>query len=298
LAAEPQFQIEAVITQPDRPRGRGGQMTSSPVKEAALAADLHVYQPEKIRSDSAHAFFRQVQPDVVVIIAYGQIIPESLIVIPRLGWINLHGSLLPKYRGAAPIQWAIVNDEMRTGVTTMQIDRGLDTGPVLLKAETEIGADETAPELAGRLAEIGAELMVGTLHRLAAGEIVAAPQDGSGATFAPTLKKEDGRINWGLTATQIYNRIRGLMPWPGAFTMFRGLSCQIEGRPGQLAGSGPGAGELPGAIHITAGGELLVSCGEGTRLRVARVQVQGRKLVAAREFWHGARIQAGERFGN
>jgi len=295
LIAEPEFQIEAVITQPDRPRGRGGQMFSSPLKDAALAAGLHVYQPEKIRSDSAHDFFSKVQPDVVVIIAYGQIIPESLIVIPRLGWINLHGSLLPKYRGAAPIQWAIVNGETRTGVTTMQIDRGLDTGALLLQSETEIGAGETAPELAGRLAEAGAELMADTLRRLAAGEIAAKPQDGSQATFAPILKKEDGRIDWNQTADQIYNRIRGLDPWPGAFTWFRGQTCHIEGVPSELAVP---AAAPAGTIHIAGAGEILVKCGEGGALRVERVQLQGRKRVTSRDFLNGARIQAGERFEN
>jgi methionyl-tRNA formyltransferase len=295
LIAEPEFQIEAVITQPDRPRGRGGEIFSSPVKDAALAAGLHVYQPEKIRSDSAHDFFRKVQPDVVAIIAYGQIIPESLIVIPRLGWINLHGSLLPKYRGAAPIQWAIVNGETRTGVTTMQIDRGLDTGAVLLQSEVEIGADETAPELAGRLAEVGGGLIFDTLHKLAAGEIAGTPQDGTQATFAPMLKKENGRIDWTQTVDQIYNRIRGLDPWPGAFTVFRGQTCHIEGVPSDLAVP---AGTPAGTIHIAGAGEIIVKCGAGSALRVERVQLQGRKRVTSRDFLNGARIQPGERFEN
>lgn len=295
LIAEPGFQIEAVITQPDRPRGRGGQIYRSPVKDAALAAGLHVYQPEKIRSDSAHDFFRKVQPDVVVIIAYGQIIPESLIAIPRLGWINVHGSLLPKYRGAAPIQWAIVNGETRTGVTTMRIDRGLDTGALLLQAGVEIGADETAPDLAARLAEAGATLIVDTLRRLAAGEIAATPQDGSQATFAPILKKEDGRIDWTQSADQVYNRIRGLDPWPGAFTMFRGQTCHIEGVPSDLAVP---AAATSGTMHIAGAGEFVVKCGGGGALRVERVQLQGRKRVTAHDFLNGARIQPGERFEN
>jgi methionyl-tRNA formyltransferase len=292
LIAQPAFQIEAVITQPDRPRGRGEQMFSSPVKDAALAAGLHVYQPEKIRSDSAHDFFRQLQPDAVAIIAYGQIIPESLIAIPRLGWINLHGSLLPKYRGAAPIQWAIVNGETRTGVTTMQIDRGLDTGALLLQTEMDIGADETAPELAGRLADLGAGLMVDTLRKLAAGEIAGTPQDGSQATFAPMLKKEDGRIDWMRNVDQIYNRIRGLDPWPGAFTVFRGQTCHIGGVPSDLAVP---AAVPAGTIHIAGAGEIVVKCGEGT-LRVEHVQLQGRKRVTSRDFLNGARLQPGDRF--
>jgi methionyl-tRNA formyltransferase len=295
LIAEPEFRIEAVITQPDRPRGRGGEVFSSPVKDAAIAAGLHVYQPEKIRSDSAHDFFRKVLPDVVVIIAYGQIIPESLIEIPRLGWINVHASLLPKYRGAAPIQWAIVNGETRTGVTTMQIDRGLDTGALLLQSELDIGAGETAPELAVRLAEAGGALIVETLRKLAADEIAGKPQDGSQATFAPILKKEDGRIDWTQSADQIYNRIRGLDPWPGAFTWFRGQTCHIEGVPSELAVP---AAAPPGTIHIAGAGEILVKCGGGGALQVERVQLQGRKRVTPRDFLNGARIQPGDRFEN
>ena len=186
----------------------------------------------------------------VVIIAYGQIIPRALIDIPRLGWINLHGSLLPKYRGAAPINWAIVNGETRTGLTTMQIDAGLDTGPMLLKYETAIGADETAPELTARLAEAGAPLMVETLRRLDRGEITPTPQDNSQATLAPPLKKEDGRIDWSLSARKTYNRIRGLQPWPGAFTTFRGKKCQIWGKPLKPIGVGgmPGIFCRPGKM--------------------------------------------------
>ncbi len=175
LIAQPDFQIAGVITQPDRPRGRGSEISVSPVKKVALEAGLPVYQPERIKEEAAQEYFRNVAPDVVVIIAYGQIIPARLIAIPRLGWINLHGSLLPKYRGAAPIHWAIANGETRTGLTTMQIDAGLDTGPMLLKYETEIGPDETSPELYARLAEAGAPLMVETLRGIASGALVPDP---------------------------------------------------------------------------------------------------------------------------
>lgn len=293
LIAQPGFQVEGVITQPDRPRGRGQQMASSPVKDAALEAGISVYQPEKMRSESAHDYFKHIAPDVVVIIAYGQIIPASLIAIPRLGWINLHASLLPKYRGAAPINWAIVNGEKRTGVTTMQIDAGLDTGPMLLRQETEVGADETAPELTARLAEIGAPLVAETLQKLQRGEIVPAGQDNSKATHAPPLKKEEGRINWGAPAEQIYNRIRGLQPWPGAFTTFRGKTCQIWGKPlHQVA-----AGELPGIILPMREDGLSVICGGACVLRVDQVQLEGRKRVTGQEFAIGARIVPGEKFG-
>ncbi len=292
LIARPEFKIEGVVTQPDRPRGRGGEISAGPVKAEALAAGIPVYQPAKIRSDEAFEYFARVAPDVVVIIAYGQIIPARLIAMPRLGWINLHGSLLPKYRGAAPIHWAIANGETRTGLTTMSIDAGLDTGPMLLKWETAIGADETAPELYTRMAEAGGPLMVSTLRGLAAGAITPVAQDGTLATLAPPLKKEDGRIDWSLPARVIYNRMRGFQPWPGAFTLFRGKSCAIWGRPATDE-----FGEVPGAIRVS-GDELIVACGSGSALLVELVQMEGRKRVAAREFVNGARIVEGERFGS
>lgn len=295
LIAQHDFQIEAVVTQPDRPRGRGHEVSSSPVKDAALEAGIAVYQPEKIKSESAQNFFKRVAPDAVVIIAYGQIISQTLLDIPRLGWINLHGSLLPKYRGAAPINWAIVNGETRSGVTSMQVNAGLDTGPILLKYETEIGPDETAPQLAARLAEAGAPLIVETLRELDRGELTPEPQDDSRATLAPLLKKEDGRIDWSQPAQTIYNRIRGLQPWPGTFTTFRGKNCHIWGKPAVDAiETLPPA--PPGAI-IASAGELTVACGANTDLRVEFTQLEGRNRVTAREFASGARIAPTDRFG-
>jgi methionyl-tRNA formyltransferase len=293
LIAEPGFEIAGVVTQPDRPSGRGQEIHRSPVKDAAVAAGIPVYQPEKIKSDEAYEYFKRFAPDAVVIIAYGQIISQRLINIPRLGWINAHGSLLPQYRGAAPIHWAIVNGEMRTGLTTMLIDAGLDTGPILLKYETEIGADETAPALTTRLAEAGAPLIVGTLQKLDRGEIAPTPQDNSRATIAPILKKDDGRIDWSLSAHKIYNRIRGLQPWPGAFTTFRGKNCQIWGKPLKPISTG-GA---PGVVLPTQEDGLLVICGGGTVLRVEQIQLEGRNRVTDSGFMNGARIVPGERFG-
>jgi methionyl-tRNA formyltransferase len=293
LIAQPDFHIEAIVTQPDRPRGRGQEMGSSPVKDAAAAAGLPVYQPERIKSEEAYDYFKRLAPDAVVIIAYGQIISQRLIDIPRLGWVNLHASLLPKYRGAAPINWAIVNGETNTGVTTMRIDAGLDTGPVLLKHATEIGLDETAPELAARLAEAGAPLIAETLRKLDRGEITPMAQNNSQATFAPILKKDDGRIDWSLSAYKIYNRIRGLQPWPGAFTTFRGKTCQIWGKPLKPIS----AGGMPGVILPTREDGLLVICGSGTVLRVEQVQLEGRSRVTDGEFMNGARIVPGESFG-
>jgi methionyl-tRNA formyltransferase len=290
LLADSYFQVAGVVTQPDRPRGRGKKTASSPVKDAALEAGVPVYQPEKIKSESSLDYFKRLAPDVVVIIAYGQIIPAALIAIPRLGWINLHGSLLPKYRGAAPINWAIVNGEKVTGLTTMQIDAGLDTGPMLLKYQTGIGSDETAPELYAQLAEAGAPLMVETLKKLDRGEITPTPQDSSQATLAPPLKKEDGRIDWFLPAPKIYNRIRGLQPWPGAFTTFRGATCRIWGKPLKPVA----AGGTPGIILPTQEDGLLVICGGATVLRVEHIQIEGRNRVTDREFMNGARIAPGE----
>jgi methionyl-tRNA formyltransferase len=296
LAGSSEFSVEAVITQPDRPRGRGGEVSAPAVKDAALALGLHVYQPEKIKSDSAEEFLKRVAPDAVVIIAYGQIVPARLLTIPRLGWLNVHASLLPKYRGAAPIQWAIANGESMTGVTTMQIDAGMDTGPTLLRREAEIGPDETAPGLAARLSAIGAELIEETLLRFDRGEISPAPQDSTNATHAPILKKEDGRIDWSRPAQRIYDRMRGFAPWPGAYTTFRGLVCQIWGRP-ERGDAAPGAGAGGSAGQITvAGKEIRVTCGELTLLVLESVQMQGRKKLSAREFANGARITPGEQF--
>ena len=291
LAAQPDFQIVGVVTQPDRPRGRGQATASPPVKDAAVAAGLAVYQPQKIKSDEALEYFKRVAPDVVAIIAYGQIIPQHLIEIPRLGWINLHGSLLPKYRGAAPVHRAILNGETRTGLTTMRIDAGLDTGPMLLKYESEIGPDETAPELYARLAEAGAPLLAETLRGIERGTLTPAPQDNSQATFAPPLKKEEGRIDWSLPAQRIYNRIRGLQPWPGTFTSFRGKNCAIWGRPADLAPSQ----QPPGAIALR-GDNVIVACGEGSALRIEFVQLEGRKRITGREFANGARLAPDDRF--
>ena len=293
LAASPEFSVEAVITQPDRPRGRGGHVTGSPVKDAALELGLHVYQPESIKSESAQEFLKRVAPDAVVIIAYGQIVPARLLTIPRLGWINLHGSLLPAYRGAAPIHWAIANGETVTGLTAMQIDAGMDTGPTLLRREVEIGPDETTPELAARMSAMGAELIAESLVRFNRGEITPAPQDGKNATYAPILKKEDGRIDWSRPAQQIYNRMRGFTPWPGAYTTFRGQTCHLWGRPGS-----PGAVGAEATIGqiISESKEIHVVCGEATRLRVESVQVEGRKKLTVREFANGARTAPGDRF--
>jgi methionyl-tRNA formyltransferase len=293
LAERPEFSVEAVITQPDRPRGRGQHVSSSPVKEAALEIGLHVYQPETIKSESAQEFLKRVAPDAVVIIAYGQIIPARLLTIPRLGWLNLHASLLPRYRGAAPIHWAIANGETITGLTTMQIDAGMDTGPTLLRREVEIGPDETAPELAARMSALGADLIAESLLRFDRGDISPAPQDEKSASYAPILKKEDGRIDWARPARQIYNRMRGFAPWPGSYSTFRGQTCHLWGRPeiGGMTGVHNTSGEI-----LLSTKEINVACGEGTCLRLESIQVEGRKKISAREFANGARFAPKDHF--
>jgi len=292
LLEQRDFEIVGVFTQPDRPRGRGQELSYSPVKEIALAENIAVFQPVKVRAPEVEQQLRKLTPEMIVIIAYGQIIPGRLLGIPKHGWINLHASLLPKYRGAAPINWAIVNGETRTGLTTMRIDAGMDTGEMLLQEEMAIGADETAPELAGRMAEAGAPLMLKTLHGLVAATVTGRAQNHAEATLAPLLKREDGRIGWARLAEEIYNRMRGFAPWPGAYTEFRGQTCHVWGKPV----SNEKAVVAPGTI-LARGATVRVVCGAGSLLELANVKLEGRKEVRATEFANGARLQAGERFG-
>jgi methionyl-tRNA formyltransferase len=293
LLSQPEFEIVGVFTQPDRARGRSHELSFSPVKEVARAVEISVYQPEKIRVPEAEEQLRALTPDVIVIIAYGQIIPGRLLPIPRLGWINLHASLLPKYRGAAPIHWAIANGETITGNTTMRIDAGMDTGEMLLQQELEIGPHETAPELSSRLSEAGARLMIETLRGLAGGTLASRPQDAAGSCNAPMLKREDGRIDWGRPAQEIYNRMRGFTPWPGAFTEFRGQTCHVLGRPLAKESCADGAGTV-----VAEHGKLLVACGAATVMELSHVKVEGRKQISASEFANGAHLKPGERFGH
>jgi methionyl-tRNA formyltransferase len=293
LLAQPDIEIAGVITQPDRPRGRGRQISAPPAKEAAIAANVPVHQPEKIRSPEARDLLQRLAPDCIVIIAYGQIIPASLLQIPKLGWINLHASLLPKYRGAAPINWAIANGETQTGLTTMRIDAGMDTGDMLLQEEIGIAPEETAPELAESIAEAGAPLMLETLRGIAAGNLAPRPQNNDEATYAPLLKKEDGHIDWNRPAQEIYNRMRGFAPWPGAYTSFRGQTCHLWAEPFSLR-TVTGA---PGTV-FREDTQILIACGHATLLRLLSVKVEGRKQISAVEFANGARLTERERFDN
>ena len=291
LVSLPQFEVLAVYTQPDRPRGRGHEISFSPIKEAALRANIAVRQPARIRLPEVEQELRSFSPDAIVIIAYGQIIPARLLDIPRFGWINLHASLLPKYRGAAPINWAIANGETVTGNTTMRIDAGMDTGDMLLQQELSIGGDETAPELSERLAHSGSALIVETLLGLQAEQIVPRAQNHVAATLAPILKREDGQIDWQRTAHETYNRMRAFTPWPGAYSEFRGQLCHLSGRPASKSISGAAPGDI-----LFDGSGIFVACGGATGLELSHVKREGRKQISAREFAHGARLLPGERF--
>ena len=285
--------VAAVYTQPDRPKGRGGELALSPVKEAALRLGLTVHQPERVRRPEVVEQLKQFHPDAMAVVGYGQIIPQSIIDIPRLGIINVHASLLPKYRGAAPIQWAIANGETRTGVTTMRIDAGLDTGDMLLKWETEIGPEENALELGGRLAEAGAGVLVETLAGLEAGAIRPEAQDNSQASLAPILKKEDGLIDWNAPARVIFNRSRGFLPWPGTYSHFRGRLFHVwKARSAETDTGWKACGRLRPQKR-----RLFVDCGRSTVLELLEVQIEGRKRVSAEAFLNGHRLDENESLG-
>lgn len=286
-------QVLAVFTQPDRPKGRGQQLAASPVKECVLAHHLRVEQPERVRRPEVVAMLAALQTDVMVVVGYGQIIPQSIIDLPPLGIVNVHASLLPAYRGAGPIQWAIANGETTTGVTTMRIDAGLDTGDILLSRETSIGAEENAIELGDRLSVLGAELLVETLAALAAGTLTPRPQDHAQATLAPILKKEDGRIDWTWRAARIHARARGFLPWPGCYTSFRSQGLHLW----RVLVAPDAAGLRPGQLAVRAG-RLLAGCGEETAIELVEVQLEGRKRISAQAFLNGQRLLEYEVLGD
>jgi methionyl-tRNA formyltransferase len=264
----------------------------SPVKQAALRRGLPVHQPERIRQPEVREQLRGMEPDAMVVVGYGQIIPQSIIDIPKHGIVNVHASLLPKYRGAAPVQWAIANGEHSTGVTTMLIDAGLDTGGMLLKWETTIGPEENALDLGVRLADSGATLLVETMARIEAGTLQPEPQDNRHASLAPILKKEDGLIEWANPADQIFNRARGFLPWPGAYSTFRGQLFHVwKARPTNDRGNAP-----PGTLYAV-GKRLMVACGESTVLEMIEVQTEGRKRMQVDAFLNGHRLADNEILG-
>jgi len=285
-------EVVAVWTQPDRPSGRGNKLTTSPVKEFALAHGLTIQQPQRIKTDETKQLFASHDADVAVVVAYGRILPEEFLRAPARGCINVHFSLLPKYRGAAPANWAIVNGASETGVTTMFIEPALDTGPILLQQATAIGKTETAPELMQRLSETGAGLLSETLARL--DELTPQPQDDRQATFAPVLKKQDGLIDWSKTAIVIERAIRGFQPWPTAYTTFNSRRLTIwEAEP--LICFAPEV--EPGEVTAAHGGELVVQCGGRSALRLFAVQPEARKRLTARDFINGMHVKIGDRLG-
>jgi methionyl-tRNA formyltransferase len=286
--------IELVMTATDEPKGRGYELKPSPVKEAARQAGLEIFQPAKLKEESTVEFLSKFRPDFIVVVAYGHIIPRWMIELPKHGCINLHASLLPKYRGAAPIQWAIIRGESVTGVTTMKIDEGLDTGDILLKRDVVIQDEDTTETVSERLSSVGADLMAETLPKLAAGEIEPQQQDNALATFAPILKKEDGRIAWTLSAQEIGWRVRGLRPWPGAYTSFRSKNLHIWCATPVIGQAG--VEHEPGTL-LPERGTLRVVCGQATLLEVLELQLEGRKRLPARDFLNGVRPSPGERFG-
>lgn len=294
--AEAGHSILAVVTQPDRPVGRKQRITSPPVKTCAQSLGISVLQPLKIKTAETRA---QLEPliagaDAIVVAAYGRILPEWMLNTPRFGAINVHSSLLPKYRGAAPINWAIANGEHKTGVTIMQMDAGLDTGAILLQCGTKIGEEETATELSARLATVGAELLIEALSKIERDDISPTPQDSGQASYAPLLTREDGRINWNLSAPEIFNRLRGFNPFPGCHTYLNLRRLEIVRASPEL---GPLVCPSPGTIVELTRDSFVVQCGNASRLRVFEVQPEGRSSMSVLDFLNGARIEIGVRLG-
>jgi methionyl-tRNA formyltransferase len=295
LALRAGYDIPLVITQPDRPVGRAQQMTAPPVKTTALEAGIRVTQPEKIKNNpELRAELEGIQPDAILVVAYGRIIPKWMLDLPRLGNLNLHGSLLPKYRGAAPIQWAIANGEPATGATTMRLDEGLDTGDILLKREMPLAPDMTSENVFPLLSAMGADLMMETLRELDADRIVPHKQDESKATHAPILTREDGRMDFTHPAMTLYNRWRGFQPWPGAWTLLSGRKLTVHRMlPTELMGA---RGSEPGSV-VVQHGTLFAACGAETWLELVEVQAEGKRRMTAGEFLRGNALQSGTRLG-
>ena len=287
--------IELVLCQPDRPSGRGLTLTVPPVKQAALEAGLEVLQPEKIRTNAElRSRLETIRPDAIIVVAYGRLIPGWMLNLPRFGNLNLHGSLLPKYRGAAPIQWAVANGETVTGVTTMRLDEGMDTGDMLLRREIPIGPTDTAEDFFPRLAEVGAPLMVETLAGLEAGTLTPQKQDSTLATLAPLLTREDGRVDTTRTAQSIYDRWRGFQPWPGAWTTVRGKKLTLH----QLvvSPSAPQRGET--GVFRVEGDRLFFAAGDGRVLEVTELQAEGKRRMPAADLLRGHGVVDGDRLGS
>jgi len=294
LASE--HEVAALVTQPDRAAGRGRALASPPTKPVAQARGVPVLQPHRVREPEARETLRRLDPELQVVVAFGQILPREVIDLARRGTVNVHASLLPRLRGAAPIQWSIAGGDTETGVSTMMIDEGLDTGPILLQRRTPIGGEETAADLLPRLAKLGAEVLLETIHGLEDGTLRPVPQDDALATKAPLLRKDDGWIDWERTASEIAARVRGFHPWPGSFTrtpdarMLKVLRARVDA-------SAPGAAADPGTITVVDADGLGVRCGGGTQLHLLEVQPESRKAMPADVYARGARLGPGGRLG-
>lgn len=296
LALRAGYDVPLILTQPDRPVGRSRTLTAPPVKAAAIEAGIPVLQPEKIKNNAElRAELEAIRPDAILVVAYGRIIPKWMLDLPPLGNLNLHASLLPKYRGAAPIQWAIANGEGATGATTMRLDEGLDTGDILLQREMALAPGMTAVDVFPLLAEMGADLMMETLRGLAAGSIVPRQQDHARATLAPLLTREDGRMDFSLPAMTLYNRWRGFQPWPGAWTTLGSKKLTVHRMlPTEVPGA---AGADPGTL-LAEQGTLFAACGDRTWLELVEVQIEGKRRMTAGEFLHGHPLGSNLRLGD
>lgn len=283
--------VQAVFAQPDKPAGRGYNLRRPPVKICAESHNIPVYQPEKLKNSGAETVIKQLNPDIIVVAAYGQILPESILNLPRLGCINIHASLLPRLRGAAPIQWAIYNGDKVTGITTMQMSKGLDTGDILEQAKTEIGETETADSLHDRLSHIGAQLIVSTLEKAENGSIAAQPQ-GDDFTYAPLIKKSMGEINFSKTAREIYNMIRAFTPWPSAFTVLNGRRIKVN-----EAAVSDKTSKMPAGSVCFADSVISVSCGDGSVLDLLVIQPEGSGKMTAEAFLRGHTVKIGTVLG-
>lgn len=280
-------EVAAVFAQPDKPVGRKHILTAPPVKVCALEHGITVYQPETLKGEEAKNILEEINPDAIVVVAYGKILPEYILSIPKYGCVNGHASLLPFYRGSAPIQWSIINGEKKTGVTTQLMDKGIDTGDILEQAEVLIGEEETAEELFERLSKISAELMISTLKKLENGEITPQKQDETKATYAPIIKKEMAELNFNKSAEEIHNAVRGFYSWPCAFFFISGkrikvISCRVAGKTNEKAGT-----------VITQNGELLIACGDGNTISLVTLQPEGSKPMSAKQFLNGNNIPSG-----
>jgi methionyl-tRNA formyltransferase len=287
--------VTLAVTNPDRPSGRGMTISAPPVKEEALRLGIPVFQPEKARAPESVARLRTEAPDLIVVVAYGRILPPSILEIPRLFCVNVHASLLPKYRGAAPINWAVARGETVTGVTIMKMDAGMDTGPMLLAREIPIADEDTAGTLFPRLAALGAGLLAEGLDRLREGTLTEIPQDDSQATYAPMLKKEHGRIDWTRPAAEVRNLVRGMTPWPSAYASHDGKTLKVlAAGAAEEPGSGGPAAAAPGEVLFVGREGIVVACGRGA-LRIAEVQPEGGRAMAAWDYAQGRRLGKGDR---